>query len=182
MSARTVGVIGFGRIGQAVAARLRPFGSSILVADPAHDPEWVRSQGAEPVSLDTLLARSDIVTIHCPLTPATLHLIGAPQLRAMRHGALLVNTARGPIVDGQALAAALENGHLGGAALDVMEHEPVGSDDPLLRVPNLIVTPHAAYYSAHSMEVLRRETYVDVLSVLAGGLARTVVSPPVPTG
>ena len=180
MSSRTVGVIGFGRIGQAVVARLRPFGCAIVAADPAHDPEWVRSHGIEPVSLEELLASSDIVTIHCPLTPDTHHLIGAAQLRTMRQGAMLVNTARGPIVDGDALAAALAEGHLGAAALDVMEHEPVGPDDPLLRAPNLIVTPHSAYYSERSMEVLRRETYVDVLSVLAGGPGRTVVNPPPP--
>lgn len=177
INALTIGVIGYGRIGQAVVARLRPFGCRILVADPAHDPDWVRSQGIEPVSLETLLASSDVVTIHCPLTPGTRHLIGADELRTMRRGAMLVNTARGPIVDGSALTAALVDGQIGSAALDVMEHEPVAPDDPLLLAPNLIVTPHSAYYSERSMEVLRRETYVDVLSVLAGGSARTVVSP-----
>ena len=174
----TVGVVGFGRIGQAVVGRLRPFGCRIVVADPYVDAATIQSAGPEPVSLGDLLAASDIVTIHCPLTPETRHLIGTAQLRAMRPGAMLVNTARGPIVDGAALAAALESGHLQSAALDVMEHEPVDPGDPILVAPNLIVTPHSAYYSERSMEVLRRETFVDVLAVLAGESARTTVTPP----
>lgn len=179
MASLTVGVIGFGRIGRAVVERLRSFGCRVIVTDPALDPDWVRGQGSEPVSLETLLEMSDIVSIHCPLTPETHHLIGADQLGRMRRGSMLVNTARGPIVDGAALAAALRKGHLESAALDVMEHEPVAADDPLLEAPNLIVTPHSAYYSERSMDVLRRETYVDVLAVLAGRQARTVITPSV---
>ncbi len=179
MRETTVGIIALGRIGQAVAARLKPFGSRILVSDPYLDPAAIERFGVEAVSLEALLATADIVTIHSPLTPETRHLIGAGQLRTMRPGSMLVNTARGPIVDGAALTAALVSGHLASAALDVMEHEPVAPDDPLLSAPNLIVTPHSAYYSERSMEVLRRETFVDVLSVLAGGLVRTSVKPPV---
>ena len=177
MNAMTIGVVGFGRIGRAVVARLRPFGGRVLVSDPYVDPATIDAHEAEPVSFEQLLAESDIVTVHCPLTAGTRHLIGPDQLAAMRPGSMLVNTARGPIVDGKAITAALESGHLSAAALDVMEHEPVAPDDPLLLAPNLIVTPHSAYYSGRSMEVLRRETYVDVLSVLAGGTARTVVVP-----
>lgn len=179
MRETTVGMIAFGRIGQAVADRLRPFGCRILVSDPYLDPVAIARLGVEAVSLEALLAAADIVTIHSPLTAETRHLIGAEQLRTMRPGSMLVNTARGPIVDGAALTAALACGHLASAALDVMEHEPVGPDDPLLSAPNLILTPHSAYYSERSMDVLRRETYVDVLSVLAGGSARTSVKPPV---
>ncbi len=177
MRATTVGVIGFGRIGQAVAARLKPFGSRIIASDAHVEPEMFEALGVEAMPLGALLATADIVTVHCPLTPETRHLIGAAELRAMRPGAMLVNTARGPIVDGAALTDALVSGHLASAALDVMEHEPVGPDDALLGAPNLIVTPHSAYYSERSMDVLRRETYADVLSVLAGRSARTVVLP-----
>ncbi len=177
MREQTIGVIGLGRIGRAVVARLRPFGSRIIVTDPAIDPAAITATGAEAASLDELLEKADIVTIHCPLTPETRHLIGPDQLARMRPGSSLVNTARGPIVDGEALAAALETGHLASAALDVMEREPLGPGDPLFEVPNLILTPHSAYYSERSMEALRRETYVDVLSVLAGGTARTQVLP-----
>lgn len=176
MSATTVGVVGFGRIGRAVVARLRPFGCRIVVSDPYIDPTTIQAREVEPVSFEQLLMESDIVTIHSPLTAGTRHLFGPDQLSAMRPGSMLVNTARGPIVDGDALIAALESGHLSAAALDVMEHEPVAPEDPLLRAPNLIVTPHSAYYSERSMEVLRRETFVDVLSVLAGGSARTTVT------
>lgn len=172
----TVGLIGVGRIGQAVVARLIPFGSRILVSDPYIEPDAFPAQGVELVSLDTLLATADIVTVHCPLTPETHRMIGALQLRAMRPGSMLVNVSRGPIVDGAALIDALVSGHLASAALDVMEHEPVGPDDPLLGAPNLIVTPHSAYYSERSMSVLRRETFVDVLTALAGRSARTVVT------
>lgn len=173
----TVGVIGLGRIGRAVVSRLRPFGCRIVVADPHVDPAVIHEAGLGHVPLETLLATADIVTIHCPLTPETRHLIGPAELRTMRPTSILVNTARGPIVNGMALATALHTGQLQAAALDVMEHEPVDPDDPLLQAPNLIVTPHSAYYSERSMDVLRRETYVDVLSVLAGGSARTVVTP-----
>ncbi|CAA9579410.1 MAG: D-3-phosphoglycerate dehydrogenase [uncultured Thermomicrobiales bacterium] len=174
---QTIGVVGFGRIGRAVVARLQPFGCRIVVADPYVDPTMIQAAGPDPVSLEDLIMTSDVVTIHCPLTPGTRHLFGPEQFRAMRPGSMLVNTARGPIVDGAALAAALRAGHLQCAALDVMEHEPVATDDPLLQTPNLIVTPHSAYYSERSMEVLRRETYVDVLAVLAGGTARTTITP-----
>ncbi len=177
MSAMTVGIVGFGRIGRAVVARLNPFGCRVLVSDPYVDPATIDAHGVELISFEQLLTESDVVTIHCPLTSGTRHLIGPDQLTAMRPGSMLVNTARGPIVDGEAITAALESGHLSAAALDVMEHEPVAPDDPLLRAPNLIVTPHSAYYSERSMEVLRRETYVDVLSVLNGGSARTVIIP-----
>ncbi|HEV2528322.1 MAG TPA: C-terminal binding protein [Thermomicrobiales bacterium] len=178
MREQTIGVIGMGRIGRAVVARLRPFGPEILVADPAMDGDAVRNLGAGLVPLDELLGRADIVTIHCPLSPDTRHLISGDQLATMRPGSALVNTARGPIVDGDALSEALRSGHLSAAALDVMEREPLQLGDPLLDVPNLILTPHSAYYSERSMEALRRETYVDVLTVLAGGRARTQVLPP----
>ena len=157
--------------------RLKPFGSRVIVSDPYQAPEAVAAFGVDAVSLDELLATADIVSIHCPLTPETRHLIGAAQLRAMRPGSMLVNTARGPIVDGDALTDALISGHLDSAALDVMEHEPVAPEDTILGAPNLIVTPHSAYYSERSMDVLRRETFVDVLAVLAGRSARTVVMP-----
>lgn len=176
----TVGIVGLGRIGRAVAGRLRPFGVRLVGADPYATPEALRAAGVEPVPLDGLLGVADIVTIHCPLTTETRHLFGDRELRAMRSGAMLVNTARGPIVDGRALTAALTDGHLSAAALDVMEEEPVGADSFLTTAPNLILTPHSAYYSERSMDTLRRETFVDVLALLAGQPARTVVNAPDP--
>lgn len=172
----TVGIIGFGRIGQAVGRRLKPFGCRLLVVDPVANAAAIAELGATPVTLDTALRESDIVTLHTPLEASTYHLIGTDELRAMKSTAWLVNTARGPIVDNVALFGALETGEIAGAALDVMEHEPLPPDSPLLSLPNLIVTPHSAYYSEASMETLRRETYVDVLTALAGRPPRTIAN------
>ena len=127
----TVGIVGYGRIGQAVGRRLEGFGCELLTTG--------RSGG---VALDELLARSDFVTLHCPLTPQTSGLIGAEALRRMKPTAYLVNTARGPVVDTDALASALRAGELAGAALDVTDPEPLPGDHPLLDAPNLLVVPH----------------------------------------
>jgi glyoxylate reductase len=129
----TVGIVGYGRIGRAVGRRLEGFGCEVLT--------HTRSGG---VSLGELLERSDFVTLHCPLTPETRGLIGAGALRRMKPTAYLVNTARGPVVDTGALAAALTAGELAGAALDVTDPEPLPGDHPLLGAPNLLVVPHIA--------------------------------------
>jgi D-specific alpha-keto acid dehydrogenase len=143
----TVGVVGAGRIGAAVIERLRGFGCRIL----AHDPGGASRAAVERVGLAELLRASDVVTLHTPLTDATRHLIGRAELAAMKPGAMLVNTARGALVDTVALLGALESGRLGGAALDVIEGEDAGDDNPylgLLRaLPNTIVTPHTAYFT-----------------------------------
>ena len=175
----TVGIVGFGRIGQAVARRLAPFGCRLLATDPAFDVNAARAVGAIGVTLPELLANSDLVTLHCPLTPGTHHLIGAGELAAMRAGAMLVNTARGPIVDNAALLDALRHGTIAGAALDVMEQEPLPPDAPLLALDNLIVTPHSAYYSEAAMRTLRRETFAEVLTALNGGQPRSIINPDV---
>ena len=174
-----LGIIGFGRIGRAVAERAKPFGLALLVADPYVEPAVIESTGAEPVGLDDLLARADIVTVHCPLTPETRGLIGADQLRRMKPSAVLVNTARGPIVDLEATVAALRSGRLAGAGLDVVYPEPLPADSPLYTLPNVILTPHAAYYSERSVEVVRRETLHEALAVLRGRRPRVVANPAV---
>ena len=175
----TLGIVGFGRIGQQVAARARPFGLTLLVADPYAEPATVEAAGAEPVPLDDLVARADIVTIHCPLTPETRGLFGADRLRRMKPTATLVNTARGPIVDLDALATALRDGLLAGAGLDVVSPEPLPLASPLYGLPNVILTPHAAYYSERSVELVRRETLTEALAVLRGHRPRTVANPAV---
>ena len=175
----TLGIVGFGRIGRAVAERARPFGLTLLVADPYVDPATITAAGAEPVTLDDLLARADIVTLHCPLTPETRGLVGADQLRRMKPTAFLVNTARGPIVDLDALVPVLQDGRLAGAALDVVYPEPLPADSPLYALPNVILSPHAAYYSERSVEVVRRETLNEALAVLRGRRPQTVANPAV---
>jgi D-3-phosphoglycerate dehydrogenase / 2-oxoglutarate reductase len=176
---QTLGLVGFGRIGQAVAARAKPFNLTILAADPYIDPDVMVAAGVEPVSLEDLLRRSDIVTIHAPLTPETRGLINAETLALMKPSAVLVNTARGPIIDLPALAEALEEGKLAGAALDVVHPEPLPADAPFYRMPNVILTPHSAYYSERSVDVVRRETLLEALQVLRGKRPRTVANPAV---
>jgi phosphoglycerate dehydrogenase-like enzyme len=134
----TIGYVGMGRIAQAVAKRLAGFDVRGLFFDPAVEAH----EGLARVPLDTLLAQSDIVTLHVPLTPQTRHLIGREQLARMKRGAYLVNTARGGLVDEAALLEALRSGHLAGAALDVFEQEPMPASHPLYALPNVVLTPH----------------------------------------
>lgn len=166
LAGSTVGVVGYGGIGRQVAKRLAGFDCEVLV----HDPVLASDGPVRSTALDELLARSDIVTLHCPLLPETRGLIGSEALALMRPGSLLVNTARGPVVDEAALVEALRSGHLAGAALDVFEHEPpVGS--PLLSMPNVVVSPHNAGLSTVSAFDMSRACAAAVLTVLAGGVA-----------
>ncbi|MHB9146277.1 MAG: 2-hydroxyacid dehydrogenase [Symbiobacteriia bacterium] len=140
----TFGILGMGRIGREVAKRLLPFGVTILYTDPiALPPAEEDSLGATQVELGDLLAASDLITLHLPLTDGTRHLLNAERLHQMKQGAFLINTSRAEVVDEAALIEALK-GHLGGAALDVFAQEPLGADSPLRQVPNVLLTPHGA--------------------------------------
>ena len=141
----TIGIVGFGRIGQAVARRAKGFGMTILYSSrTAVDPAIEADLGAAYVSLPELLARSDFVSLHVNLSADTRHLIDAAALALMKPTAILVNTARGPVIDSAALAVALRRGLLAGAALDVTDPEPIRSDDPLLDLDNCLIVPHIA--------------------------------------
>lgn len=176
---QTLGIVGLGRIGQQVARRMRDSVDTIIATDPYLDPAIAERLGIPLLPLDQLLGQSDIVTIHCPLTPETRRMMDAGALAHMRPGALLVNTARGPIIDMDAINAALESGHLGGAALDVFAPEPLPLDSPLFSQRNLIMTPHAAYYSEESVQIRREETLKAVLDVLEGREPAVVANPDV---
>jgi glycerate dehydrogenase len=135
----TIGIVGFGRIGKAVATIAEAFGMRVIVSDPSSASDY------ESVPLNELFIHSDIITLHCPLTPETKGMINAEMLRLMKSSALLVNTARGPLVVEGDLADALNEGRIAGAALDVLSVEPPPSDNPLLSAKNCIITPHVAW-------------------------------------
>ena len=155
----TLGIVGIGRIGRAVAARARGFEMEVLATSTSTDPG---------VSLDALLERSDFVSLHCPLTPATRHLIDARALGRMRPTAILVNTARGAIVDQVALRRALKEGTIAGAALDVTDPEPPAPGDPLLNAPNLLLTPHIGSATITARERMTELAVENLLAGLAG--------------
>jgi len=177
LSDQALGLIGFGRIGSAVARRARGFGLRVLAYDPAIPDAAVREQGAQPADLETLLAEADYVSLHLPATPQTRGLLSARHIALMKPGAWLINTARGALVDEEALADALRSGRLAGAALDVRRAEPPGPLDPLRDLPNVILTPHCAYYSRRSLAELQLAAARNVVAVLRGGAPATPVNP-----
>ena len=164
----TVGFLGFGQIGRAVLKRLAPSGFRFIVADPALDQAAAEALGAESVPAEALVARADVVSLHAPATPQTVHFINAERLARMKPGAVIVNTARGALVDAAALAEALAAGTIAGAALDVFETEPLPADLPLRNAPNLILTPHAAWYSDQAIARLQALVANDIAAHLAG--------------
>jgi phosphoglycerate dehydrogenase-like enzyme len=143
---------------------------NVLAHDPLVGAETMASHGVTAAALDDLLAQADFVSLHCPLTPATRHLVGAPQLRRMKPTAILLNTARGPVIDEAVLVQALREGWIAGAGLDVLEQEPPASDNPLLKLDNVVLTPHVAGYEANGVETRWRHS-VEAVLALAGGQA-----------
>jgi D-3-phosphoglycerate dehydrogenase len=165
---RTLGLVGFGRIARALAAKAAPLGFRIVTTDPFVPDDAVRQAGAEPATLEEVLRAADVVSIHAPLTPESRHLIGSREIAMMKPGAILINTSRGPLVDLDALRDAFADEWLGGAGLDVLEEEPPAADDPLLHRDDVIITPHAAFYSEESLEELQRKAVEQVIEALAG--------------
>jgi len=151
ISGATLGIVGFGRIGKGMAKRAGGFGMRLLFYDPLNqDDPYAAAVGAQAVDFDTLLAQSDFITVHTPFNQETYHLIGEAAFAKMKPNAILINTARGAVVDPQALYHALKDGVILGAALDVTEPEPIPPDDPLLTLENLIITPHIASASVET--------------------------------
>jgi D-3-phosphoglycerate dehydrogenase len=168
LEGRVLGLIGFGNIPRAVAPKAQAFGLKVITHDPFVAQDALAKAGVEGVSFDDLLARSDFVSVHAPLLPATRGLVNAAAFAKMKKGALLINTARGPLVDEGALAMALDTGKLGGAALDVVATEPPAKDSPLLGRDNVILTPHTAFYSVEALDELQTKCAGDVARVLSG--------------
>lgn len=175
----TVGIVGFGAVGRAVAKRLHGFGGRTLAYDPYVAADVFASHHTEAVSLEELLRQSDIVTIHCPDLPETQGLIGADQLRLLQRGSYLLNLARAAIVDEDALYAALTDGHLAGAGLDVFRDEPLQTDNRLVALPNVLVSPHLG---GATRDVVRHQTDLIVAGIesyLRGEQPTHIVNPEV---
>ncbi|MFN8007356.1 MAG: NAD(P)-dependent oxidoreductase [Terriglobia bacterium] len=174
---RVIGSVGLGGIGTEVIKLMRPFDVGAMLAyDPYLDPAKASSLGVELVSLEDLLHHSDYVLINCPLTPETRHLIGAAQLNLMKRDAYLINAARGSIVDEGALIHALQNGTIAGAALDVMEHEPLDPSSPLLTMENVIVTSHSIGWTEELFRDIGRADCTGALAVFRGQIPLSVVN------
>jgi D-3-phosphoglycerate dehydrogenase / 2-oxoglutarate reductase len=173
----TLGLIGYGRIGTAVARRALPFGLEILAFDPYLQQPPPRETGVRLVdSLDELLERSDFVSIHCPLSAETRHLISERELRLMKPTSYLINTARGPLVDQPALTRALQEGWIAGAGLDVYEKEPPELVDPLLKLENVVLNPHNGFYSDPAVERMHVRAAEEVIDTLAGRWPRGLLN------
>ena len=173
---QSIGVIGFGRIGREVVSRLFPFKGRVLVHDPVVSPADITAAGATAATLDEILATADIITLHCPSTATTRQLINATSLARMKAGALLINVARGDLVDTSALVQALQSGHLAAAALDVFDPEPLPSEHPLRSLPNVIIAPHIASVSPPAVRKLREGAATRAVLAAEGKLPPSVVN------
>lgn len=176
---KTMGLVGLGNIGRAVARKLNGWGMKLIATDPFVDAQRAEELGVRLVDFETLLKSSDYVSLHVPLLPETRHLMSARQFSLMKPGAILVNTARGPIVDGKALLDALNKGTLAQAALDVFEEEPPPATSPLRKHPNLILSDHLAWYSEDSQLELKISAAEEAVRVCTGGLPRSIANPDV---
>jgi D-3-phosphoglycerate dehydrogenase len=168
LEGQVLGLIGFGNIPRALAPKAKAFGLRLVVHDPYVPAQAFANAAVEDASFDALLGMSDFVSVHAPLLPATRGLINAAAFAKMKKGAMLINTARGPLVDESALISALDSGHLGGAALDVVTAEPLAKDSQLRGRDNVILTPHTAFYSVEALEELQTKCASDVARVLLG--------------
>jgi glycerate dehydrogenase len=169
LSGKTLGIVGIGRIGLAVARIAAAMGMNLI----AHDLYWPSAEklaglDVREVELDDVFSQSDVISLHCPLTSENHHLVNASRLGLMRSNALIINTSRGPLIDNQALAGALQSGAIAGAALDVLDAEPPPADNPLLSAPNCILTPHIAWYAAEARARLMQITGDNLAAFLAG--------------
>ena len=178
---RIFGLLGYGAIGRLIATRAQAFGVEVWAYDPFVDADQFRADGVRPVALDELVSSSDYLTIQAPLTPETHHLFNESTLAQMKPTAILINTARGPIIEDAALYRAVREGVIAAAALDDLEEEPAKRDrwkpsNPLLGHPNVIVTPHAAYYSEDSIKTIRTIAATEAVRVLSGQPPRSPVN------
>ncbi|MEE2760844.1 MAG: C-terminal binding protein [Pseudomonadota bacterium] len=174
---RTLGLVGLGNIPQALVPKAQAFGINVIASDPYCPDDVFQRMGVERVEFDGMLARSDYVSVHAPLTPETEKMFNADAFRKMKSTAFLINTARGPLVDVDDLASALDAGELAGAALDVLPSEPPEDDNPVVGRPDVILTPHTAFYSEDALLDLQTTVASDVSRVLSGDEPKYPVKP-----
>ena len=168
LSECTVGLVGFGRIPQMAARKLKGFGMRILAYDPYASEQTAKEAGVVLTDMEQIIKESDFISVHCPLAKDTRHIIGREEFRKMKSTAFVINTARGGIIDEAALMEALKEKEIAGAGIDVFEQEPPGSDNELLHLPNVIATPHSAWYSEVAVTNLQRKVAEEVVNVLQG--------------
>ena len=178
ISGKTLGLVGFGRIPRLVAKKMAGFGVNILTYDPMVNEEIAKEMNVTPVSLEELLERSDYISVHCPLMDSTRHMFNKETFRKMKPTAIFINTARGGVVKEEDLVWALENHVIAMAGLDVTEVEPVSKDNPLLKLDNAVITPHAAWYSEEAVLTLQRMVAEEVVRSLKGEPLRSPVNHP----
>jgi D-3-phosphoglycerate dehydrogenase len=179
LAGKTIGIVGLGTLGQAVARKLQNWNLRLIATDPYVDPAIAQQLSVQLLPLETLLRESDYISLHVPLLPETTHLINPSTLALMKRGSILINTSRGPVVDGTALLAALDSGHLASAALDVFEQEPPLPSSPLRNHPRLIITDHMAWYSEDSQLDLQRKAALQATAVCLGRLPEAIANPEV---
>ncbi|WP_102346588.1 C-terminal binding protein [Bacillus sp. Marseille-P3661] len=165
---RVLGLAGLGRIPQTLAKKAQAFGINVIAYDPFIPEQVANDLNVKLVTLDELCEQSDYISVHTPLMESTRGLIGEKQFKLMKKEAIIINTARGPVIDEQALIKALQDGEIAGAGLDVLEQEPIASDNPLLKMDNVVLNPHAAWYSEEAELELKRKTAQNIADVLAG--------------
>ena len=170
MQGRTLGLLSFGQIPQALARKMASFGVNIIAHDPYANAAVAEKLGVKLVDAETLYRQSDILSIHVPLTDSTRGMVGAAQLALMKPTAFLINTARGPVIDQDALIKALQDKKIAAAGLDVFETEPLAVDHPFKRMPNVVLSPHSAWFSEQSEIELRTKTTQNVVDVMQGRL------------
>jgi D-3-phosphoglycerate dehydrogenase / 2-oxoglutarate reductase len=169
MRGRVLGLVGFGKIPQSLAEKVKPLGMKVVAFDPYFPADVAQGKGVTLVSLDELCEQSDYISVHAPLMAATKGMVGKDQFAKMKEGAIIINTSRGPVIDEPALIEALQNKKIAGAALDVVVEEPIAADNPLLQMENVILTPHVAWYSEEAAEEMRSKAAMGVVDVLIQG-------------
>jgi len=171
-----LGLLGFGRIPRSLAEKAKPFGFELLVYDPFVKDDIVKEFGGKLLTLDELLQSADVISVHVPLMKNTEHMISTKEFGMMKKTAIIVNTSRGAIIDESAMIEALQHKQIGGAGLDVLETEPVGKDNPLLDMDNVIITPHISWYSEESEVELKQKAARGVAEVLQGKVPTYLVN------